>query len=89
MTLTLGLGIAVAQEPADQAKNAAVSVSVADKVLYINGATAGTEIVIMNMLGDRVFQSTTKSDKETLDLNLRNGFYIVKVGTALKKIIIK
>lgn len=89
MSLTLGLCGVSAQEQAEQTKASTVSVSMADNILYINGAPLGSEVVIMNMLGERVYQSSTKNEKETLDLNLRNGFYIVKVGNVLKRIIIK
>ncbi|MBO4806678.1 MAG: T9SS type A sorting domain-containing protein [Paludibacteraceae bacterium] len=89
MSMSLCLGNVMAQEQTDQTKSLTVSVSMADNILYVTGAPIGSEIVIMNMLGERVYQGSTKNEKESFDLNLRNGFYIVKVGNVLKRIIIK
>lgn len=89
MLMSFALG-GVAQEQTDPARNAAmVTIGVAGNVLYVTDAPVGSEVVIMNMLGERVFCDTTKREKEAFDLNLRNGFYIVKVGTLLKRIIVK
>lgn len=89
ISMTLGLCGATAQEPAEPTKATELTVSMADNILYVIGAPMGSELVIKNMLGEKVYQNTTKNEKDTFYLNLKSGFYIVKVGNTLKKVIIK
>lgn len=67
-----------------------VVVSVVDNKLYIMGANQGVEFEIKNMLGVVVYQGMILQDGNSrFDIDLKSGFYIVKIGDSLKRIIVK
>ena len=98
-TMILSLGEAAAQSQTqketqtqaqkDAQKETEISVSVTSNRIYIFNAVQGSEFVIKNMLGEKVIKGTIKNEKDTYDLNLNSGFYIIQVGDVLKRVIIK
>ena len=71
-------------------KNAEISISVFNNKLYILNAPENSYLEIRNMLGEKVFESAiSNTDKEEFYLNLKKGFYIVKLGNTLQRIVIK
>jgi hypothetical protein len=74
----------------DGRKSAEISISVFNNKLYILHAPENSYLEIRNMLGEKVYESSiSNTDKEELYLNLKKGFYIVKLGNTLQRIVIK
>ncbi len=67
----------------------APAVSVADNYLYLSDAKAGTKVVVMNMLGVTVLSFEMTSDNEKIALNLKKGFYVVKIGNLVQRFVVK
>ncbi len=65
------------------------SINVADNCLYLSGVPAGTKVTVMNMLGVSVLTFETTSDSEKIPLNLRKGFYVVKIDNLVQRFVIK
>lgn len=70
-------------------KETEISISVFNNTLYVINAAENSYLEIRNMLGEKVFESYINSDKEEFYLNLKKGFYIIKIGDILQRIIIK
>ena len=69
---------------------AEISISVFYNKLYILNAPENSYLEIRNMLGEKVYESpVNNTDKEEFYLNLKKGFYIVKLGNTLQRIVIK
>ncbi|MCQ2226148.1 MAG: T9SS type A sorting domain-containing protein [Paludibacteraceae bacterium] len=64
-------------------------VSVADNIMYLTGVKEGTKVEVMNMLGVSVVTFETSSDNDVVSLNLRKGFYVVKIGNLVQRFVIK
>ena len=74
----------------DSKKNAEISISVFNNKLYILNAPEHSHLEIRNMLGEKVYEaSINNTEKEVFYLNLRKGFYIVKLENMLQRIVIK
>jgi hypothetical protein len=74
----------------DGKKSTEISISVFNNKLYILNAPENSSLEIRNMLGEKVHgASIGNTDKEELYLNLKKGFYIVKIGNTLQRIVIK
>ncbi len=70
--------------------NAEISISVFNNRLYVFNAPENSYLEIRNMLGEKVYETAVNNtDKEEFYLNLKKGFYIVKLGNTLQRIIIK
>ena len=71
-------------------KSVEISISVFNNKLYILNAPENSQLEIRNMLGEKVYESSiSNTDKEEFYLNLKKGFYIVKLGNTLQRIVIK
>jgi hypothetical protein len=71
-------------------KSAEISISVFNNKLYVLNAPENSYLEIRNMLGEKVYESSVNNtDKEEFYLNLKKGFYIVKLGNTLQRIVIK
>ncbi len=71
-------------------KSTEISISVFNNNLYILNAPENSYLEIRNMLGEKVYESSiSNTDKEEIYLNLKKGFYIVKLGNTLQRIVIK
>ena len=74
----------------DSKKNMEISISVFNNKLYVLNAPENSQLEIRNMLGEKVYESSIgNTDKEEFYLNLKKGFYIVKIGNTLQRIVIK
>lgn len=65
------------------------AVSVADNYLYLSDVKAGTKVTVMNMLGVSVLSFEMTSDSEKIALNLKKGFYVVKIGNLVQRFVVK
>lgn len=63
--------------------------SVADNYLYLSDVKAGTKVTVMNMLGVSVLSFEMTSDSEKIALNLKKGFYVVKIGNLVQRFVVK
>ena len=94
--LTFSVSAQLANSPvqanleSDSKKNTEISISVFNNKLYILNAPENSYLEIRNMLGEKVYESPiNNTDKEEFYLNLKKGFYIVKLGNTLQRIVIK
>lgn len=66
-----------------------VSIFMKDKTLQILNVKVGEKIEILNILGVRVYQKKADSTNVELQIDLPQGYYIVRVGDAVRKISVK
>ncbi|MCQ2209451.1 MAG: T9SS type A sorting domain-containing protein [Paludibacteraceae bacterium] len=57
--------------------------------LYITNANENALVEVKNMLGETIMSFRLTSANEKIDLDLKKGFYIVRVDDILQRIIIK
>lgn len=71
------------------AQDQGVTITLKNKILQLVNVKVGDKIQILNILGVRVLEK--KADSTTVDiaLELPQGYYIVKVGTTVRKISLK
>lgn len=67
----------------------AINISVSDNFLYLSGMKEGTKVEVMNMLGVPVLSFLTSNVNEKIALDLKKGFYVVKVEDIIQRIVIK
>ncbi len=70
----------------DQTK---VNIAVYDRYLYVFNASENTILEVKNMLGENVLEVKLTSPSEKIALDLKKGFYIVRVDNVLQRIVIK
>jgi len=94
--LTFSVSAQLANDPvranleSESRNGAEISISVFNNRLYVFNAPENSYLEIRNMLGEKVYESSvSNTDKEEFYLNLRKGFYIVKLGNTLQRIVIK
>jgi hypothetical protein len=73
----------------ENVKSVQVSINVFNSKLYIDNAPENALLEIRNMLGEKVFETKINSEKEEIYLDLKKGFYIVKIENTLQRIVIK
>ena len=74
----------------DNRKGNDISISVFNNKLYVLRAPENSCVEIRNMLGEKIFETRISNpEKEEFYLNLKKGFYIVKIGNVLQRILIK
>lgn len=67
-----------------------IVVSVATNRIFIAGARQGVEFEVKNMLGVVVYQGKiTRDGNDSFEIDLKSGFYIVRIGDTLKRIVVK
>ncbi|MDR1679324.1 MAG: T9SS type A sorting domain-containing protein [Prevotellaceae bacterium] len=66
-----------------------IHVSFANGKLSVENAPVNAPVEIFSMLGVSIFRSTTTENKQYFLLDLKKGYYIIKVGTTTKKISVK
>lgn len=76
-------------ESVEPSKELPISIAVYNNTLYIVNAKENEVVSIMNMLGENVMTCVINSQDERIQLNLKKGFYIVKVSEKIQRIIIK
>jgi hypothetical protein len=65
------------------------SIVLKGRTLQIQNIKVGDKIEILNILGVRVLEKRSDSTYIELQLELPQGYYIVKVGTLVRKISVK
>ncbi|MDR0989526.1 MAG: T9SS type A sorting domain-containing protein [Prevotellaceae bacterium] len=84
---------AAAQErpavPATPAASAVVLTVSADGAVHIQHAAAGTPMEVYNIVGIKLLTRRIESANETVRLNLPKGYYIFKIGTVVRKVVIR
>lgn len=83
-----GRGEEVRDEQSVERQNPVV-VSVADNCMYLSGVKEGTRVEVVNMLGVSVLTFETSMDNEKVSLNLRKGFYVVRIGNLVQRFVIR
>lgn len=75
--------------PSVPAQEQTLSVFVKGKTLQLQSIKPGSKIEILNILGIRAIEKKTDSTSLEIQLDLPQGYYIVRVGDAVRKISIK
>lgn len=70
-------------------KDLSITIGVYNNILYILNAKENEKVDIMNMLGENVLSYLIKSQEERIQLDLKKGFYVVKVNDKVQRIVIK
>ena len=70
-------------------KDLSITIGVYNNILYILTAKENEKVDIMNMLGENVLSYLIKSQEERIQLDLKKGFYVVKVNDKVQRIVIK
>ena len=70
-------------------KDLSITIGVYNNILYILNAKEYEKVDIMNMLGENVLSYLIKSQEERIQLDLKKGFYVVKVNDKVQRIVIK
>lgn len=60
-----------------------------NKTLQLQNIKVGDKIQVLNILGVRVLEKKADSTTVDIQLNLSPGYYIVKVGSTVRKISLK
>ncbi|MBO7607202.1 MAG: T9SS type A sorting domain-containing protein [Paludibacteraceae bacterium] len=82
-------GNEVREEQQQAGKANAISISFSGNYLYLSGVKEGTKVEVMNMLGVPVLSVETTNDDEKISLDLKKGFYVVRVENIVQRIVIK
>ncbi len=67
----------------------AVSIVLKNKTLTVTNIKSGDKIEILNILGVKVLEKRTDKTTAEFQLELQHGYYIVKVGSVVRKISLK
>lgn len=70
-------------------KDLSITIGVYNNILYILNAKENEKVDIINMLGENVLSYLIKSQEERIQLDLKKGFYVVKVNDKVQRIVIK
>lgn len=66
-----------------------LSVIQTGKILQLQNATVGEKMEVLSIVGVRIVEKKIESSNQTFTLELPKGYYIVKIGTAVRKISVK
>jgi len=58
-------------------------------ILQLQNATIGDKLEILSIVGARVLQKKIENTNQEFVLDLPKGYYIVKIGTVVRKISVK
>lgn len=67
----------------------AVSIFMKGNTLQLQNVTVGEKVEILSIVGVRVFQKKIENTNQDYELDLPKGYYIVKIGTIVRKISVK
>src|SRR5665647_2327905 len=67
----------------------ALSVIQTGKTLQLQNATIGEKMEVLSIVGVRIVEKKIESSNQSFTLELPKGYYIVKIGTAVRKISVK
>lgn len=71
------------------AQEQSITIAVKNKNMTIQNVKTGDKIEILNILGVKVIEKRTDSTTFEMLLDLPQGYYIVKVGSLVRKISLK
>jgi len=74
---------------ASTTQETSVSIFMKGSTLQLQNATVGEKIEILSIVGVRVFDKKIESSNQEYVLELSKGYYIVKIGTIVRKISVK
>lgn len=77
------------QETTLQNEQSQIVISVIDNTMRIEKAPLNAVAEIYNILGVKVLSINIESSDQTIHLNLPKGYYILKLETIVRKIVIK
>jgi len=66
-----------------------LSVILTGKTLQLQNATVGEKMEVLSIVGVRIVEKKIESSNPSFTLELPKGYYIVKIGTAVRKISVK
>jgi predicted nuclease of restriction endonuclease-like (RecB) superfamily len=66
-----------------------LSVIQTGKTLQLQNATVGEKMEVLSIVGVRIVEKKIESSNQSFTLELPKGYYIVKIGTAVRKISVK
>jgi len=66
-----------------------VTIYMKGKLLIVQNASIGEKLNVLSIVGVRVYEKRIDSTYMEITLELPKGYYIVKVGTIVRKIAIK
>jgi len=66
-----------------------VSVLLKGKILQLQNAVVGEKLEVLSIVGVKVFDKKIESSNQEFQLGLPRGYYIVKIGTVVRKISVK
>ena len=72
-----------------QQDQSAVILNVTTDSIHIQRATPGTVMEIYNILGVKINSFVIDASEKTISLTLPKGYYIFKIGSVVRKIVIK
>jgi hypothetical protein len=77
------------QERFHNEQSSAVSISYYNNRLIIENAPINSSVEIFSMLGVSIFNASTSEPKQYFTVDLKKGYYIVRVNDFTKKISVK
>jgi len=66
-----------------------LSVIQTGKTLQLQNAVVGEKMEVLSIVGVRIVEKKIESSNQSFTLELPKGYYIVKIGTAVRKISVK
>lgn len=77
------------QEKSKEAENAAPSISYYGGQIFISDVPENSVVEVKNMLGENVLVFRMTSTEGRFSVDLKRGFYIIRVGDYLQRIVVK
>jgi hypothetical protein len=87
--LTLLLATPVFAEKTASVQDVLPVVVVSGKVLQLQNVAAGDKLEILSIVGVKVYEKKLEGSNPSLAIDLPKGYYIVRIGTTVRKISIK
>jgi hypothetical protein len=66
-----------------------LSVILTGKTLQLQNASVGEKMEVLSIVGVRIVEKKIESSNQSFTMELPKGYYIVKIGTAVRKISVK
>lgn len=77
------------QEKSKEAEKSAPSISFYGGQIFISNVPENSSVEVKNMLGENVLVFRMTSTEGRFSVDLKRGFYIVRVGDYLQRIVVK
>lgn len=75
--------------PQTQPTKPAIEIFFVDNKIKVNNATVGSTLEIYSVVGLKVFEVKIKYPSGDYPVNLPKGYYIVRIGETVRKIVIR